>query len=76
MFPGIGFSKWIYLTILMSHSLLAGLAAAPLVLLVVVRALRGDYVNHARVARVAFPVWLYVSVTGVVIYLMLYRMGF
>lgn len=73
-FPGAGFSKWLYLTILTSHSLLAALAVVPLVVLILRHALRGDYAKHARVARVAFPIWLYVSITGVVIYLMLYQM--
>jgi protein SCO1/2 len=72
-FPGEGFSKWAYLTILTSHSLLAALAAAPLVAVILYRALRGDFAGHARVSRVAFPIWLYVSITGVVIYWMLYQ---
>lgn len=73
-FPGEGFTKWAYLTILTSHSLLAALAALPLVGAVLYRAIRGDYAGHARAARVAFPVWLYVSITGVVIYWMLYQL--
>lgn len=73
-FPGNGFGKWLYLTILTSHSLLAALAVVPLVVVVLRHALGGDYAKHARAARVAFPIWLYVSITGVVIYLMLYQM--
>ena len=73
-FPGAGFSKWLYLTILPSHSVLAALAALPLVIVSLLRALRGDFEAHLRSARVALPIWLYVSVTGVVIYWMLYQL--
>jgi uncharacterized membrane protein YozB (DUF420 family) len=47
----------------------------PFVLTTVYRALSGDFVRHVRVARLALPLWLYVSVTGVVVYLLLYRLG-
>ena len=61
----------LYLTILLSHTLLA--AATPfLVAFTLVRAVKGDFERHRRIARITFPIWLYVSVTGVVIYLMLY----
>ena len=73
-FPGQGFPRWLYLTILTSHSLLAAIAVVPLVVVVLRHALRGDYAAHVRAARVAFPIWLYVSITGVVIYLMLYQL--
>jgi protein SCO1/2/putative membrane protein len=73
-FRGQGALRWIYLTILLSHIVLAGLGVAPLALLTLYRALRGDFARHARLARLTFPIWLYVSITGVVIYLMLYRM--
>ncbi|WP_165064361.1 DUF420 domain-containing protein [Paludisphaera rhizosphaerae] len=73
-FPGGGSLKWLYLTILTSHTLLATLFVVPLVAVTLTRALRGDFMGHLRAARVAFPIWLYVSVTGVVIYLMLYQM--
>jgi protein SCO1 len=45
----------------------------PLVVLTLVRALSRDFARHARIAQVTFPIWLYVSITGVVIYLMLYH---
>jgi protein SCO1/2/putative membrane protein len=73
-FRGGGAIQWIYLTILLSHIVLAGLGVAPLALLILYRALRGDFARHARLARLTLPIWLYVSITGVVIYLMLYRM--
>ncbi|WP_165247711.1 DUF420 domain-containing protein [Paludisphaera soli] len=73
-FPGHGWIRWLYLTILTSHTILATLFVVPLVLLTVLRALKGEYARHVRIARVAFPIWLYVSITGVVIYLMLYQL--
>lgn len=73
-FPGRGLVRWFYLTILVSHSVLAGLGVAPLVLVALYRAFRGDFARHARVAQLVLPIWLYVSVTGVMIYLMLYHL--
>lgn len=74
-FRGTGTIRTLYLSILLTHTLLAAvvpfLAVATLVL-----ARRERFDAHRRLARVTLPVWLYVSVTGVVIYLMLYRMGF
>jgi len=67
-----GALRAIYLTILASHTILA--AAVPvLVGITLWRALRGDFVRHRRIARWTLPIWLYVSVTGVVVYLMLYQ---
>ena len=65
--------RTVYLAILASHTVLAA-AIVPLVILALVRALRGEFARHRRVARWALPMWLYVSVTGVVIYLMLYHL--
>ncbi|MBP7950497.1 MAG: DUF420 domain-containing protein [Verrucomicrobiales bacterium] len=62
----------VYKTTLVSHILLAPVAAV-LVLTAVVKALRGNFTGHRRVARWTAPVWLYVSVTGVLVYLMLYQ---
>ncbi len=62
-----------YLAILLSHTLLA-LVTVPLVVVTVVRAWRRQWDKHRRIARWTFPIWLYVSVTGVLIYLMLYQM--
>ena len=66
-----GWPKVVYFFILFSHIPLAALTV-PMVLLTVVPALRGRFDRHKRVARWTLPVWLYVSVTGVLVYLMLY----
>ena len=71
-FRGTGAVRSVYLTILLSHTVLA-VVALPLIILTVVRAIRSRFLEHARIARVTFPIWLYVSVTGVVVYLMLYQ---
>jgi protein SCO1 len=68
-----GWLRIVYFTILLSHTALATLGVVPLVILTLIRALRHDYQKHAQIAQVTFPIWLYVSVTGVVIYLMLYH---
>jgi uncharacterized membrane protein YozB (DUF420 family) len=72
-FRGTGVLRVVYFTILISHTLLAA-AIVPLVLLTMVRALQARFDRHRRLARVTFPLWCYVSVTGVVIYWMLYRL--
>ncbi len=65
--------RWAYLTILTTHTILA--AAVPvLAVITLYRALRGNFHLHRRIARWTLPVWLYVSVTGVAVYWMLYRM--
>jgi uncharacterized membrane protein YozB (DUF420 family) len=68
-----GLIRTIYLTILLTHIVLAA-AIVPLVLFTLSRALGQRFDRHRRIARWTLPLWLYVSVTGVVIYLMLYRM--
>lgn len=73
-FTGQGWVRWAYFPILVSHIVLAA-AMVPFVLTTVYRALSGDLVRHVRIARFTLPVWLYVSVTGVVVYLLLYRLG-
>lgn len=72
-YPGGGPSALVYFTILLSHTLLATLGVVPLVLITLIRAVKRDFLRHVRIARVAFPIWLYVSITGVVIYWMLYQ---
>jgi protein SCO1/2 len=67
-----GALRILYFTILLSHTLLATFGVVPLVLLTLVRAVRHDFKRHVPIAQVTFPIWLYVSITGVVIYLMLY----
>jgi uncharacterized membrane protein YozB (DUF420 family) len=73
-FPHRGASRLVYLTILLSHTLLATFGVVPLVLITLWRALRKDFARHARIAQMTLPIWLYVSVTGVVIYWMLYHL--
>ena len=73
-FPGLGWIRPVYYAILLSHTVLAA-AIVPLVLVTLARGLRADFSRHARLARWTLPVWLYVSVTGVVVYVMLYRLS-
>ena len=72
-FQGQGPIRTAYFTILISHTILA-VAIVPLVLITVTHGLRERYDRHRRIARVTLPLWAYVSVTGVVIYWMLYRL--
>lgn len=72
-FQGQGWIRSLYFAILISHTILAT-AIVPLIAVTVTRALRGDFARHRRIARWTLPLWFYVSVTGVVIYLMLYRL--
>ncbi len=72
-FQGRGPMRTAYFAILLSHTVLA-IVIVPLVGFTVVPALRGRFDRHRRLARVTLPLWAYVSVTGVVIYWMLYRM--
>jgi putative membrane protein len=71
-FQGTGFVRPLYFTILTSHTILA-IVIVPLVALSFYRAFRGDFIRHRRIARITLPLWLYVSVTGVIVYLMLYQ---
>ena len=71
-FPGTGPVRAVYLFGLVTHIVLAA-AIVPMVLMTLSRALKQRFDRHAVIARRTFPLWLYVSVTGVVIYLMLYR---
>ena len=72
-FQKAGAIRVLYLSILFTHIVLAA-AIVPMILLSLSRALRARFDQHRRIARWTMPLWLYVSVTGVVIYLMLYRM--
>ena len=72
-FPGIGAVRYLYFTILITHVALAA-TILPLALVTATRGLRAQYERHVKIARWTLPLWLYVSVTGVVIYLMLYQM--
>jgi uncharacterized membrane protein YozB (DUF420 family) len=71
-FTGEGLSRPIYFTILTSHTILAALVA-PFVIATLYRGLKGRFEQHKRLARLVYPVWLYVSITGVIVYLMLYQ---
>jgi putative membrane protein len=72
-FAGQGKVRAVYLALLTSHTVLAGLLV-PLVLMTVYRAWRGAIDRHRRLARWTLPVWLYVSLTGVAVYWMLYHL--
>lgn len=71
-FPDIGFIKTIYLLILFPHIILAA-AMVPMILKTFWHAYRQNWVAHRKIARITFPIWMYVSVTGVIVYFMLYR---
>lgn len=72
-FQGHGWSRPVYFSILISHTILAA-AIVPLVVITLTRALREQFDRHRAIARWTYPLWLYVSVTGVVIYFMLYHL--
>src|SRR6185503_158588 len=72
-FPGTGAIRTLYFAILIPHVILAA-AVLPPILITFTRGLRRDDVRHRRIARKTLPVWLFVSVTGVIVYVMLYRL--
>lgn len=72
-FAGEGWIRPVYFSILTTHTILAA-AIVPLIIITLTRALRKKFDKHRRIARWTFPIWLYVSVTGVIIYLMLYHL--
>ena len=71
-YPKTGFLRVLYFSILITHTTLA-VTVPVLAIITLRRALRGDFKRHRAIARWTFPIWLYVSVTGVIVYLMLYR---
>jgi uncharacterized membrane protein YozB (DUF420 family) len=71
-FKGQGWIRTVYFSVLISHTILA-IAIVPLVLITLHRALDARFDRHKRIARWTFPIWLYVSITGVIVYAMLYR---
>jgi uncharacterized membrane protein YozB (DUF420 family) len=71
-FQGEGWSRPFYFTILLTHTVLAA-ALAPMAILTLYRGLTGNFELHKKIAKITFPVWTYVSVTGVLVYLMLYH---
>jgi len=72
-YHGTGWLRALYFAILIPHVVLAA-AVVPLALVTLVRGLRRDDARHRRIARVTLPIWLFVSVTGVIVYLMLYQL--
>ena len=72
-FRGQGTIRLVYFAILISHTLLA-VTVVPLALVTLVHALRARFDRHRRIARITLPIWGYVSVTGVIVYWMLYRL--
>lgn len=73
-FPGTGLLRATYLAVLGSHTVLAAVVA-PLVLVTLALGLRRRYPTHRRVARATLPIWLYVSATGVLVYVLLYQVA-
>jgi putative membrane protein len=71
-FPRHGFVRPLYFTILITHVLLAA-SVPPLAIVTMTRGLKGRYPQHRRIARWTFPIWMYVSVTGVLVYVLLYQ---
>jgi putative membrane protein len=72
-FPGVGAIRYVYFSILIPHVTLAAVVL-PLAIVTLRRGLRRDDVRHRRLAVWTLPIWLFVSVTGVIVYVMLYRM--
>lgn len=71
-FRGQGWIRPVYFTLLTSHTILA-IVVVPMVLLTLVRGLRGNFEGHRAIARWTYPIWLYVSVTGVLVYFFVYQ---
>ena len=74
-FPGHGPIRLLYFVILISHTILA-VVIVPLVLTTLFWAFRSRFEKHKAIARITLPIWIYVSVTGVVVYWMLYRVSY
>jgi uncharacterized membrane protein YozB (DUF420 family) len=72
-FTGLGALRYVYFAILISHVILAAVIL-PMAIATLSRGLRGRYEDHKRIAKWTFPTWMYVSVTGVIVYMMLYQM--
>jgi uncharacterized membrane protein YozB (DUF420 family) len=72
-FPGTGLIRLVYFSILISHIILA-IVILPMAIMTLTRGLRGQYARHRVIARRTFPLWMYVSVTGVIVYWMLYQL--
>ncbi len=70
-FPDLGWIKTVYLIILIPHIILAA-AMVPMILKTFWHAYKGEWEKHKKIARLTFPIWMYVSITGVIVYFMLY----
>lgn len=70
-YPGVGMMRTIYFSILIPHVILAA-TVLPLALVTLSRGLRMDVKRHRQIAKITLPIWMFVSVTGVIVYLMLY----
>jgi uncharacterized membrane protein YozB (DUF420 family) len=73
-FPGVGAERTFYFVLLGTHTFLAAVMV-PMILMTLARGLRRNDAAHRRIARWTYPIWMYVSVTGVIIYFMLYRIS-
>lgn len=73
-YPGTGLDKVFYLIVLFSHMVLA-VVLVPLLFGALRRALRGEFAAHKRLVRYTWPIWVYVSATGVIVYVMLYHLA-
>lgn len=71
-FTGTGLARPVYFATLLSHTVLA-VTIVPFVIVTLRRAMRGQFLRHRKIARWTFPMWVYVSVTGVIVYFMLYH---
>lgn len=71
-FQGHGWIRPVYFTLLLSHTILA-IVVVPMVLATLARAVRSDFGRHRAIARWTYPIWLYVSVTGVIVYFFVYQ---
>lgn len=71
-FPDLGWIKTVYLLILIPHIILAAVMV-PMILKTFWHAYKQDWIKHKKIAKLTFPIWMYVSVTGVIVYLMLYQ---
>jgi len=69
-YGGTGVLRWVYYFILITHILLS-IGIIPMVLVTYVRAISKHFISHKRIAKITFPIWLYIAVTGVVVYLMI-----
>ena len=72
-FQGAGMIRYLYFTILITHTIMA-VAIVPLVLRTVYLALKGNFSKHLKIAKITYPSWVFVSISGVIVYFMLYQL--